>query len=51
MSISARFTSKDLDWLPAVEGIRYEIVDGDLYVSKQPHCLPPLGPLGAVALS
>ena len=37
MSISARFTSKDLDWLPAVEGIRYEIVDGDLYVSKQPH--------------
>jgi Uma2 family endonuclease len=37
MSISARFTSKDLDWLPAVGGIRYEIVDGDLYVSKQPH--------------
>lgn len=37
MSISARFTSKDLDWLPAVEGIRYEIIDGDLYVSKQPH--------------
>src|SRR5436190_23969914 len=37
MSISARFTSKDLDWLPAVEGIRYEIIDGDLYVAKQPH--------------
>ncbi len=37
MSISARFTSKDLERLPALEGIRYEIVDGDLFVSKQPH--------------
>lgn len=37
MSISARFTSRDLERLPAVEGIRYEIVDGDLFVSKQPH--------------
>ncbi|MBA2449164.1 MAG: Uma2 family endonuclease [Chloroflexi bacterium] len=37
MSISARFTSTDLERLPAVEGIRYEIVDGDLFVSKQPH--------------
>ena len=37
MSISARFTSKDLDRLPSIEGIRYEIIDGDLYVAKQPH--------------
>ena len=37
MAISARFTSKDLERLPSLEGIRYEIVDGDLYVSKQPH--------------
>ena len=37
MSISARFTSADLDWLPEIEGIRYEIIDGDLFVAKQPH--------------
>ncbi len=37
MSISTRFTSKDLDRLPAIEGIRYEIIDGDLFVSKHPH--------------
>lgn len=37
MSISARFASKDLDRLPAIEGIRYEIIGGDLFVSKQPH--------------
>ena len=36
MSISARFTSKDLERLPDVEGIRYEIIDGELYVSKTP---------------
>jgi len=37
MSISARFTSADLAWLPAMDGIRYEIIDGDLFVSKQPN--------------
>ena len=37
MSISARFTSEDLERLPAIEGIRYEIIDGNLFVSKQPH--------------
>jgi Uma2 family endonuclease len=37
MTIGARFTSADLDRLPAIEGIRYEIIDGDLFVSKQPH--------------
>ena len=36
MSIAPRFTSKDLERLPTIEGIRYEIIDGDLYVSKQP---------------
>ena len=31
-----RWTSQDLDLLPD-DGKRYEIVDGELYVSKQPH--------------
>jgi hypothetical protein len=37
LSISARFTSRDLERLPVIEGIRFEIVDGDLFVSKHPH--------------
>jgi len=37
VSISARFTSEDLERLPDIEGVRYEIVDGDLFVSRQPH--------------
>jgi Uma2 family endonuclease len=37
VSIPARFTSRDLERLPVIEGIRYEIVDGDLFVSKHPH--------------
>ena len=36
MSIAARFTIRDLERLPDVEGIRYEIIDGELYVSKAP---------------
>ena len=32
-----KYTSSDLDLLPDVEGVRYEIIDGDLYVSKAPH--------------
>ena len=36
MSVSARFTSKDLERLPDIPGIRYEIIDGELYVSKAP---------------
>jgi Uma2 family endonuclease len=36
VSISPRFTSADLDLLPDVEGVRYEIIDGELYVSSQP---------------
>jgi Uma2 family endonuclease len=33
---SLRWTSKDLEALPD-DGKRYEIVDGELYMSKQPH--------------
>ncbi len=36
MATSLRWTSADLDALPD-DGKRYEIVDGELYVSKQPH--------------
>ena len=32
-----RHTSRDLDLLPYEEGARYEIIDGEIYVSKQPH--------------
>jgi Uma2 family endonuclease len=31
-----RFTSKDLDAMPRIEGVRYEIIDGELYVSAAP---------------
>src|SRR5260221_6080572 len=33
---TAHWTSQDLELLPDDEGKRYEIVDGELYVSKQP---------------
>ena len=36
MSIAPRFTSADLELLPDVDGVRYEIIDGELYVSKTP---------------
>lgn len=48
-----RWTSSDLDQLPDREGERYEIIDGELYVSKQPHwhhqyvCLQLLAQLNA----
>lgn len=32
-----RFTSRDLEALPLEDGKRYEIIDGELYVSRQPH--------------
>ncbi len=32
-----RWTSRDLDRLPKVDGTRYEVMDGELYVSTQPH--------------
>jgi Uma2 family endonuclease len=34
--VETRFTSRDLESLPD-DGKRYEIVDGELFVSKQPH--------------
>ena len=36
MTTVRRYTSADLERLPDVEGTRYEIVDGELFVSKQP---------------
>jgi Uma2 family endonuclease len=36
MSLIAHWTSKDLDALPQLEGVRYEIIEGDLYVSTAP---------------
>lgn len=32
-----RFTAADLEVLPQVEGKRYEIIDGELFMSCQPH--------------
>ncbi len=37
MTVAYRFTSADLDALPDIPGVRYEIIDGDLYVSRKPH--------------
>jgi Uma2 family endonuclease len=37
MSTSLRYTSTDLEGLPDIDGVRYEIIDGELYVSKQPN--------------
>ena len=31
-----RFTSADLEMLPDIPGVRYEIIDGELIVSRQP---------------
>ena len=31
-----RYTTSDLECLPAIDGVRYEIIAGDLYVSRQP---------------
>jgi Uma2 family endonuclease len=36
MTTTTRWTSADLELLPD-DGKRYEIIDGELYVSKQPH--------------
>lgn len=37
MSTPVRYTSKDLEELPYMEGVRYEIIDGELHESTQPH--------------
>lgn len=36
MSTTTRWTSRDLESLPD-DGTRYEIIDGELFMSKQPH--------------
>lgn len=36
MSVQRRYTSRDLEQLPHVEGTRYEIINGELHVSSQP---------------
>ena len=36
MTVAFRFTSADLERLPDIEGVRYEIIDGELLVSRQP---------------
>ena len=36
MPLIAHWTSKDLEALPQLEGVRYEIIDGDLCVSTAP---------------
>jgi len=36
---ASRFTVDDLELMPDVEGARYELVDGELYVSTAPHVL------------
>ena len=37
MTTTARFTSADLEFFPLDDGNRYEIIAGELYVSKAPH--------------
>jgi Uma2 family endonuclease len=36
MTVGFRFTSADLERMPDIPGVRYEIIDGDLFVSRQP---------------
>jgi Uma2 family endonuclease len=37
MSASLRYTTADLECLPDIEGVRYEIIDGELFVSRATH--------------
>ena len=37
MSALQGYTSADLELLPDIPGVRHEIIDGELHVSKQPH--------------
>jgi len=36
MSVQRRYTSADLEAMPYVEGLRYEIIDGELHVTTAP---------------
>ena len=46
MARSVRWTSADLEVLPD-DGKRYEIIDGELYVSRQPHTYHQLSCTGS----
>src|SRR5215210_3431117 len=37
MTIQAYWTTDALEAMPQIEGERYEIIDGELYVTTQPH--------------
>src|SRR5436190_22754094 len=37
MTVGFRFTSADLDRMPDIPGVRYEIIDGELYVTHVPN--------------
>ena len=37
MSVTHHWTVRDLKEVPLVEGERYEVIGGELHVSKQPH--------------
>jgi Uma2 family endonuclease len=37
MATTVRFTTDHLLALPEIEGVRYEIIDGELFVSRSPH--------------
>ena len=37
MNTALRWTIADLEAMPEVEGRRYEIIDGELFISEQPH--------------
>ncbi len=37
MNMELRWTTADLELLPEIEGKRYEIVEGELFMAKQPH--------------
>lgn len=49
MVSTGRFTSRDLDLMPTNEGWRYEVIDGELYVSKMPHAFHQMVAFNAAA--
>src|SRR6266540_1653325 len=36
MAMRLRLTTRDLELLPDIEGVRYELIDGELHVTRQP---------------
>ena len=37
MALQSRWTVEGVELIPQIEGERYEIIDGELYVTTQPH--------------